>query len=82
MKLAKVYIYFKDGVLDPQGAAVKTSLLDSGYDGVKELKVGKLLEIKLDVKNEKDAEVLVKEMCEKLLVNPVIEDYKFEILGV
>lgn len=80
MQLAKVFIHFKDGVLDPQGTAVKASLLNSGYEAIKDLRAGKLFEIKLDTDNKSDAEALVKQICEKLLVNPVIEDYEFEIL--
>jgi len=80
MKLVKITTYFKDGVLDPQGTAIKEKLLDSGYEAVKELKAGKVFEITLDVEDEEKARALVKEICKKLLVNPVIEDYKFEIV--
>ena len=82
MKLAKVTISFKDGVLDPQEAAVKAKLLESGYKAIKEMKQLKQFEIKLNVENEEEAEVIVREICEKFLANPVIEDYKFEIMEV
>ncbi|MFC5713906.1 phosphoribosylformylglycinamidine synthase subunit PurS [Thalassorhabdus alkalitolerans] len=72
-----VYVTLKSGVLDPQGSAVKNSLHTLGYNEVQEVKVGKFME--LTVENGENLEERVKEMCEKLLSNPVIEDYSFEI---
>ncbi len=75
----KIFISFKDGVLDPQGKAVERSLHTLGYREVQEVRMGKYLELNLDVPSRKEAEVRLREMCEKLLANPVIEDYHFEI---
>ncbi|MBI3755317.1 MAG: phosphoribosylformylglycinamidine synthase subunit PurS [Deltaproteobacteria bacterium] len=75
---AKVYITLKKGVLDPQGKAVANALETLGYE-VKGLRIGKFIEIELDGASQKDAEKRVKEMCEKLLANTVVEDYKVEI---
>ncbi|MCZ6623573.1 MAG: phosphoribosylformylglycinamidine synthase subunit PurS [Deltaproteobacteria bacterium] len=75
----KIFVSFKDGVLDPQGKAVERSLHTLGYREVQEVRMGKYLELNLDVPSRKEAEVRLREMCEKLLANPVIEDYHFEI---
>jgi len=77
---ARVYVTLKTGVLDPQGAAVKHSLGALGFDGVNRVRQGKIIELDLDETDAAKAEALVKDMCEKLLANTVIEDYKVEIL--
>ncbi|OIJ18641.1 phosphoribosylformylglycinamidine synthase subunit PurS [Anaerobacillus alkalidiazotrophicus] len=74
----KVYITLRESVLDPQGSAVTTSLHALTYDEVQEVRIGKYMELTLK-KNDKDVDVRVKEMCEKLLANTVIEDYRYEI---
>ena len=74
-----VYITYKDGVLDPQGKAVEQSLHSMGYGGVEEVRMGKYLEFKLNASSRSEVEAQVQQMCEKLLANPVIEDYRFEI---
>ncbi|MBI3752745.1 MAG: phosphoribosylformylglycinamidine synthase subunit PurS [Deltaproteobacteria bacterium] len=76
---AKVYITLKKGVLDPQGKAVANALESMGYNEVKGLRIGKFIEIELDSASKKDAEKRLKEMCEKLLANTVVEDYRVEI---
>jgi len=77
----KIETKLKDGILDPQGKAVKTGLESLGYDNVKSVFVGKYMEIVLnDIDDKKDAKEMVEEMCEKLLANPVIEDYKYELM--
>ncbi|MDQ0215582.1 phosphoribosylformylglycinamidine synthase [Oikeobacillus pervagus] len=78
MYKVKVYVTLRESVLDPQGAAVKGSLHSLGYGTVEEVRIGKYMELFLDEKTE-NVEKVVKEMCEKLLANPVIEDYRFEI---
>lgn len=75
----KIFVSFKEGVLDPQGKAVERSLHTLGYREVQDVRMGKYLEVNLDVPSRKAAEDRVREMCEKLLANPVIEDYRFEI---
>ncbi|HBO83493.1 MAG: phosphoribosylformylglycinamidine synthase [Deltaproteobacteria bacterium GWC2_42_11] len=77
---AKVYITLKKGVLDPQGKAVMGALGTMGYREVKDVRVGKFMEIEVDSPSRQKAEERLKEMCEKLLANTVIEDYRFEIL--
>ena len=76
---AKVYIALKKGILDPQGKAVKNSLIALGHNEIQEVRVGKMIEIKLNGLNKKKAESKLKEICEKLLANTIIEDYRFEI---
>ncbi|WP_182201009.1 phosphoribosylformylglycinamidine synthase subunit PurS [Paraliobacillus salinarum] len=77
MKKALVYITLKEGVLDPQGKTVQHSLDTLGYAGVKEVRVGKYLELLIE--DEGAVEAQVEEMCEKLLANPVIENYTYTI---
>mgnify|MGYP001280289170 CR=1 FL=1 len=76
---AKIYITLKKGILDPQGKATRHSLLSLGYDEIQEVRVGKIIEIKMNGLSKEDAKNRLKEMCEKLLANTVIEDYRFEI---
>ncbi|HEY6200266.1 MAG TPA: phosphoribosylformylglycinamidine synthase subunit PurS [Candidatus Binatia bacterium] len=76
---AKIFISFKNGVLDPQGKAVERSLHTLGYQEVRDVRMGKYLEIELDASSREAAEARLREMCAKLLANPVIEDYRFEI---
>lgn len=76
---AKVYVTPKQGILDPQGSAVQNGLSSMGYKGVKDVRVGKYLEFLLDT-DETSAKEQIQDMCEKLLANPVIEEYRFEIM--
>ncbi|MGH9749579.1 MAG: phosphoribosylformylglycinamidine synthase subunit PurS [Candidatus Polarisedimenticolia bacterium] len=76
---ARVYVTLKRGVLDPQGKAVCTSLHQLGYREVTDLRVGKYMEVTLGGLPRREAEQRLKAMCEKLLANTVIEDYRFEI---
>ncbi len=76
---AKVYITLKKGVLDPQGRAVQSGLENLGFKGIKSLRVGKLIEIELEGLSLEEAQKSLKDMCESLLANTVIEDYHFEI---
>jgi phosphoribosylformylglycinamidine synthase len=76
---AKVYVTLKKGVLDPQGKAVGSALKSMGYNEVKNLRIGKFMEIEFDSSSRQNAEKRLKEMCEKLLANTIIEDYKVEI---
>ena len=78
MYKVKVYITLRESVLDPQGSAVTTSLHALTYNEVKEVRIGKYMELTLE-KTEQDVDARVKEMCEKLLANTVIEDYRYEI---
>lgn len=78
---AKVYVTLKKGVLDPQGKAVIGALDTLGFKEVKDLRVGKFVEIELDAATKDEAKKRVKEMCEKLLANTVMEDFKVEVEG-
>ena len=75
----KIFVSLKKGVLDPQGKAIERSLHTLGYNEVQDVRMGKYLEIELESAPRATAELRVREMCEKLLTNTVIEDYRFEI---
>jgi len=77
---AIVHVHLKSGVLDPQGEAVAGALRELGFESVKGARVGKVIELDLDDKDAKAAEADVKQMCEKLLANTVIEGYRVEIV--
>ncbi len=77
--LAKIYITLKKDVLDPQGSVIANSLKSLGFNNIEDVRQGKYIEIKLDSENEDTANKQLNEMCEKLLANLVIEDYKVEI---
>ena len=74
---ARVHVMLKNGVLDPQGAAVKHALGALGFEGVEGVRQGKVIELDLA---EGATEAQVGEMCEKLLANTVIESYRIEVL--
>jgi phosphoribosylformylglycinamidine synthase len=77
--LARVYVTPKRGVLDPQGKAVAQSLHALGYDEVDDVRIGKYMEVKLRDSSRAEVESRVREMCERLLANGVIEDFRFEL---
>ena len=76
---AKIVITPKKAVLDPQGKTVQNALAHMGYTGVGEVHVGKYLEIELAGADKAMASKQIAEACHKILSNPVIEDYRFEI---
>ena len=76
---ARVYVMLKTGVLDPQGEAVRHALGALGFDGVQGVRQGKVIELDLAARDKAAAEAEVKEMCEKLLANTVIESYQIEL---
>jgi phosphoribosylformylglycinamidine synthase len=77
---ARVQIMLKDGVLDPQGEAVRHALGTLGFAGVEGVRQGKVIELDLAETDRAKAESAAKAMCEKLLANTVIESYRVEIL--
>ena len=79
MYLAKVYVTLKPTVNDPQGLTVKGGLQTLGYANVESVRVGKYMEIRLAGSSRAEAEEQVRGMCDKLLANPVIEDFRFEL---
>ncbi len=76
---AVINVFLKEGVLDPQGKATHHALDSLGFDSVEDVRIGKQIIIKLDTDDRAKAEAEVKEMCETLLANTVIEDYTIEI---
>ncbi len=72
----EVYVTYKKGIFDPPGATAKRALDNLGYDGIADVKIGKFIQIDADVPME-----TVREMCDRLLANPVIEDYRIETAG-
>jgi len=78
---AKIYITLKPGVLDPQGKTVQHALAALGFAEVQDARIGKYIELKLEGVDRGKAEDGVKQMCEKLLANTVIESYRFDIEG-
>jgi len=79
MFLAKVYVTLKPTVNDPQGLTIRGGLHSLGFAGVEAVRAGKYMEIRLEAATPADAEAQVLEMCRKLLANPVIEDFRYEI---
>ena len=76
---ARIHITLKNGVLDPQGKAVEHALGSLGFDGVDNVRQGKYIELDLEETDAAKAQAQVKDMCEKLLANTVIEDYSVDI---
>lgn len=77
---ALVHVTLKPDVLDPQGKAIQHACGTLGYEGVRDVRQGKLFEIEIEAGSEDAARSVVAELCDKLLANPVIEDY--EIVSV
>ena len=76
---AKVSIVLKAGIADPQGQTIERALPALGYDGVKNVRVGKLIELEVEADDLDAARTNVKEMCDRLLANPVIEAYEVNV---
>ncbi|HEX9920155.1 MAG TPA: phosphoribosylformylglycinamidine synthase subunit PurS [Candidatus Methylomirabilis sp.] len=79
MVKVRVLVTLKPGVLDPQGKTVRNALESLGFKGLTDLRIGKVMEIKMDGVSPQEARAQVEEMCQKLLANPVIEDYRYEV---
>jgi phosphoribosylformylglycinamidine synthase subunit PurS len=75
-----ITVTLKKDVLDPQGKVIEQTLQNIGMNKLKNLRQGKYFEIDLDINNEEEAKSKVEEMCKKLLVNLIIEDYKINII--
>ena len=76
MKKVNVYVTLRESVLDPQGVAVKGGLEHLGFTGVESVRIGKVIELQVA---EETTEAMVRDICEKLLVNTVIENYRIEM---
>ena len=79
MLIARIQVTLKKVILDPQGTAVQKALQSMGYAGVEDVRLGKYLEVRLQGDDCQAAEAQVKEMCQRLLANPVIEDFSYTI---
>src|SRR5215813_4739532 len=77
--LARIHVTLKSVVLDPQGDAVLSGLHQLGFDGVTSVRVGKYLEVTLTAADQGTAEAAIRQMCERLLANPVIEGYQYQL---
>jgi phosphoribosylformylglycinamidine synthase subunit PurS len=76
---ARVHVTLKSGVLDPQGTAIGHALHSLGFSGVHDVRQGKVIELELEESDPKKARATVESMCNKLLANPVIENYSIEL---
>lgn len=81
MLTAKIYVTLKSGVLDAQGDTVRSALETLGFKGLADVRVGKFMVLTLNGLTQEEATAQVEEMCKRLLANPVIEDYHFELEG-
>ena len=77
----RVFVTPRKGILDPQGRAVESSLQSLGFENVSGVKVGKYITLDIEARTASEARDEAKKMCEQLLANPVIEDYRFEVDG-
>ncbi|MBD3108879.1 phosphoribosylformylglycinamidine synthase subunit PurS [Bacillus sp. AGMB 02131] len=78
MYKVKVYVTLRESVLDPQGTAVQHSLNSLSYTEISDVRIGKYMELTIE-KSDRNVNEVVKEVCEKLLVNTVIEDYRYDV---
>jgi phosphoribosylformylglycinamidine synthase PurS subunit len=76
----RVLVSFKDTVLDPQGQTVKNALLTMGYDFVQDVRQGKVFEIEIDDIPEEKVQTVIPELADKVLANPIIEKFTWEII--
>lgn len=79
---SRVYVTLRPSVLDTAGTAVKSGLHQLGYEGVEDVRIGKYIEVTLSADTRELAEESLHQMCDKLLANPVIENYCFELTPV
>jgi phosphoribosylformylglycinamidine synthase subunit PurS len=75
----KVFVTPRQGILDPEGRAVETALLNLGFTEVREVHLGRYILLDVDAASKAAATESVRKMCEQLLANPTIEDYRFEV---
>ena len=79
---ARIYVTLRPSVLDPAGTAVESGLKQLGYKEVEGVRIGKYIELNLTAADENDAKTQLDRMCDRLLANPVIENYSFELTEV
>ncbi|MEO1508288.1 MAG: phosphoribosylformylglycinamidine synthase subunit PurS [Cyanobacteria bacterium J06633_23] len=76
---AQVYVTLRPSVLDPAGTAVRSGLEHMGYDNVEKIRIGKYIEVSLTAESEEAARQQLGKMCDQILANPVIENYRIEL---
>jgi phosphoribosylformylglycinamidine synthase PurS subunit len=76
----RILVSFKDSVLDPQGQAVKNTLHTLGYSSIKDVRQGKVFELELEGISKKEAEKIIPKISDKVLANPVIEKFSWQII--
>ncbi len=76
---AKIHVTLKQGILDPQGKAIEHALNSLGFKNAANVRVGKYMEVDVHETDRAKADAQVKQMCEKLLANTVIEEYRYEL---
>lgn len=79
---ARIYVTLRPSVLDPAGAAVQSGLQHLGYASVDQVRIGKFIELQLAAIDEPTAQQQLNHMCDQLLANPVIENYRFELVAL
>lgn len=77
---AKIYVTLRPSVLDPAGTAVQSGLKHMGYDNVEQVRIGKYIEVTLTADSEAAAQTQLDRICDQLLANPVIENYRFDVM--
>lgn len=76
---AKIHVTLKQGILDPQGKAIEHALDSLGFKNASNVRVGKYMEVEVNEADRAKADAQVRQMCEKLLANTVIEEYRYEL---
>jgi len=76
---AEIHVTLKELVLDPQGTTLRRSMETMGYQGIEDVRMGKFIQVRFNSDDRKEVEEKVKEMCQKILSNPVIEQYSYSL---
>lgn len=76
---AQIYVTLRPSVLDPAGVAVQSGIKHLGYENVEQVRIGKYIQLNLKAANEEEATQQLHQVCDRLLTNPVIENYRFEL---
>lgn len=79
MYISKINISLRKTILDPQGKAIEHSLKSLGFEPIVDTRIGKYIELKINAGSKQEAEKISEEACKKLLANPVMEDFTFEV---
>jgi phosphoribosylformylglycinamidine synthase subunit PurS len=77
----RVLVRLKPGIMDVQGTAVQRALVGLGFGDLRELRIGKVIEMDLEAPSQERARARAEDMCKKLLANPILEDYEVQVLG-